>query len=280
MPEMGVVNVPVVPETLPAPPTTTQTEIAESVLVSTGNWIDLSKLTNTTFASMFGVTVEGIDFNAVYAVNKAALVNTADAGNRLQIQNSIDCANAAMYITDSSGNVLDTMIYSGSPSGDSVQIPTGGNYYVVIASDTGNAKIRKWDSSMTSTVGAVSWESIFGASFTAQEFWYPKNVQIPANGLSVYFTIPAGTAPFKLLLTSIETTTPPLTARFGTLSTTARDWTSTANYTWGIGGGLTCGYGATGVDLDVIPGETYFFNIRSTELVAIVTHLQAYRVYV
>ncbi|MEE9579759.1 MAG: hypothetical protein V3V74_00395, partial [Nitrosomonadaceae bacterium] len=130
---------------LPDAPTESRVEIVSPFWSNTGNWIDLSKLTNTTFASMFGVAIEGDSFSDVFSVDKAALVNTSDTGNRLRIQDSIDCTNAALFITDSDGDVVDTMIYSGVQSGDSVLVPTGANYYVVITSDTSNAKVRKWN---------------------------------------------------------------------------------------------------------------------------------------
>ena len=55
-------------------PATEQIEIVAPFWENTGNWIDLTLLTNTTFEYMFGVVVEGADFDAVYAVEKAALV--------------------------------------------------------------------------------------------------------------------------------------------------------------------------------------------------------------
>jgi len=66
--------------TVPPPDPDPTVEIVAPFWENTGNWIDLSKLTNTTFESMFGVAIELADFNSVFAVNKAALVNTGDAG--------------------------------------------------------------------------------------------------------------------------------------------------------------------------------------------------------
>ena len=246
----------------PAPEPEPDTEIVEPFWENTGNWIDLSKLTQTTFAGMFGVVIEGADFNSVFAVDKAALVNTGDDGNRLQIQDSLDCDNAAMYVTDSSGNVVDTMLYLGEPSGDSVLVQTGANYYVVVASDTGNAKVKKWDTTEVSIVGSVSWESYFGTPFQLGKF-YPNTDQfIPAEGLAIRFTIPMTSAAYSLKFTTVENTTI-TTTRSGAVNQTVLDFSSGATHVWGESGGINCGINFPGTDIDLIPGETYFFNIRN-----------------
>ena len=80
--------------TLPPPTVDPQVEIVAPFWENTGNYIDLSNPTQTTFAAMFGEAIEGSDFNSTFTVDKAALVNTSDAGNRIQIQNTSACTNA------------------------------------------------------------------------------------------------------------------------------------------------------------------------------------------
>lgn len=248
--------------TLPPPPSPDpRTEIVAPFWENTGNWIDLSKLTNTTFESMFGVAIELADFNKVVAVEKAALVNTDDDGNRLQIQDSIDCSNAAMYITDSAGNVVDTMLYLGEPTGTSVLVPTGSNYYVVISSDTGNAKVRKWDTTQVNTIGSTPWEDFFGIEFGAGIF-YDKTKVIPAGGISLAFTVPITSDSVACTFSTIEVIGFS-TTRTGSVNQTVGDYTSEPTQTWGTGGDIIGGINLVGGEIDLIPGETYFFNVRN-----------------
>lgn len=133
-------------ETLPsAPGDDPQVEIVSPFWDNTGNWIDLSALTHASFISVFGTSLIGPDFNDVYGVDKAIPVNTSKPGIRLQIQDSIDATDASLFITDATGTVVDSMIYANVPNGDSVEVPTGADYFIVITSNTGSAKIKKWD---------------------------------------------------------------------------------------------------------------------------------------
>lgn len=248
-----------------APPADPQTEIMAPFWANTGNWIDLSALTQTTFASMFGVAVEDADFDKVVAVNKAALVNTGDAGNRVQIQDSIDADNAALFITDSSGNVVDSMIYDSTPNGDSVLVPTGANYYVVITSDTGNAKIKKWDSSQVSTIGSTAWSDFFGSAFAlvdGQTWDSGTSTEIPQAGIAIAITIPATSGSWSVGFESVEITGISGT-RTGNLGQVQGAYTTAPTFTWGTGGGLGGGINLAGQDIVMIPGNTYFFNVRN-----------------
>jgi len=263
---------------LPPPPTTnpptppaqdTDNEIVAPYWENTGTWIDLTALTNTTFATQFGVAVDGADFNAVYAVEKAALVNTTDAGNRLQIQDSNDCTKAGLYITDASGNVVDSQIYTGVPNGDSVIVPsTGVNHYVVTSSDTTNAKIKKWGTVPVSTEGSVSWESIFsGYPFgpTTPTAFY--RTQIPAGGLSIRLTVPTpstGSAGGFFGAIEVQATGRPATLAINqavhditTAPTTTGTVTTEATITHGVN--------LAGQDVDLVVGQTYFWNIAFTD---------------
>jgi len=250
---------------LPPPPDADgQIEIVAPFWTGTGNWIDISALTTTTFATMFGEVIEGADFNAVYAVNKAALVNTSDSGNRLQVQDTIDCTNAYLAVTDASGNVVDSMIYSGVATGDSVLVPTGANYYVVCTSDTGNAKIKKWDSELPFISGSVTWESFFGSVFSLPGWWDSTNI-IPADGVSISFTVPLTAFDYRLSFTTYAV--PSVTStRTGSVGQVVGDYTSAPTLTWGASDEIDCGINTGGTfDIELIPGETYFFCVRNND---------------
>ena len=88
-----------------------------------------------------------------------------------------------LAVTDASGNVVDSMVYSGVDNGDSVLVPTGANYYVVITSDTGEATVRKWDSDVVVDItGSVSWASHFGQAIDwnntrrSLQWWQPLHI--------------------------------------------------------------------------------------------------------
>jgi len=251
---------PYVPPSYPDAPTDDRVEIVDPFWENTGNWINLSALTNTTFEAMFGVAIELADFNDVFAVNKAALVNTDDTGNRLQIQHSIDCTDAALYVVDSDGDVVDSMIYAGVATGDSVLVPTGANYYVVLTSDTGNAQVRKWDTTQVSTVGSVSWLSFFGRPFESP-YSYAFKV-IPSDGISIAFTVPITSDSVRVYFSTVGNTTVSST-RTGSVNQTVGDYTSEPTHTWGSGQSIIGGINYPGQDIDLIPGETYFFNVRN-----------------
>lgn len=260
----------VVGEVLPPPPAPEPTTVIAAPYwttdgIVTGNSITLADLTSVTFATLYGVAIEDADFNAVFAVTgKRALVNTADAGNRLQIQQSIDCNYASLYVCNASGDVVDSMTYIGVPNGDSVLVPTGANYYIIAASDTGNVKIKKWDSSAVSVAGAVSWDSFFGLPLATTRVLYDVEKVIPAAGQPIWFTVPSTASPYKLSFTTIETTSTPGTTRTGSVNQTVGDYTSDPTYTWGIGGGIDCGINySTAVDIELTPGQTYIFNVRN-----------------
>ncbi|MCK5640929.1 MAG: hypothetical protein KAJ19_09035, partial [Gammaproteobacteria bacterium] len=252
-------------DTLPAAPSPDpQTEIMAPFWANTGNWIDLSKLTQTTFADMFGVAIENTDFNKIVAVNKAALVNTSDAGNRIQIQDSADASNAALFVTDSSGNVVDSMIYDGTPNGDSVLVPTGANYYVVTTSDTGNAKIKKWDTSVVSTAGSVTWESVWGFEIGDRASGI-TTLLIPAEGITIAVPIPVTSDSIVAGFATIEY--PSSLAVAGrieyNISETVGDRTSPPVKSVGTeANSIAAGINVTGHDLELTPGNTYFWNLR------------------
>ena len=254
-------------EVVPPPDPDPQTEIVAPYWENTGNWIDLSKLTNTTFVAMFGRTVEAAGFNSVFAVNKAALVNTSDSGNRMQIQDTLDCENAAMYITDASGNVVDDMVYNSTPNGDSVLIPTGANYYVVISSDTTNAKIKKWYvDAPVGIVGSVPWTTYFSPSLdfnrsglTVYRFNGP--VFIPVEGASIRFTVPLSGSFSMVFNASADFG---FNSKTGSVNQGVLDFTTPATHTWTLlTSTLTVGLDRPGMELDLVNGETYFFNIRN-----------------
>jgi len=253
------------PSPWPDAPTTPQTEIVAPYWTTdgmiTGNYLDLADFTSVTFASLYGAAIDGADFNAVYAVNgKRALVNTNDSGNRLQIQHTADCHYASLFVCDSDGDVVDVMTYTGVPNGDSVQVPVGANYYVIAASDTGNVKIKKWDSSSTIDItGSVTWQSAFGSEFLARSsFEIRKN--IPAGGLSVRFTAPDGI--YSMAFGVLETS-----GKYGTvqisLSDTVGNLSATPNASMTVfSAAVSGGINYAGAQKILVPGNTYFFNIK------------------
>jgi hypothetical protein len=255
------------PEEPPTPPTPEDsTEIIAPYWENTGTWIDLTALTDTTFADQFGVAVDGANFEAVFALEKSALVNTTDTGNRLQIQDTVDCTNAGLYICDANGSVVDSMIYAGVPNGDSVLVPSNAtNYYVVTSSDTELARIKKWGVVPVSTTGSVSWESVFNGASFGDDNDQRIRLQIPAGGIAIRFTVPSANnvggifngleifadgRPVDMAInqTVHDLTTPP-TAAVGGPS----------------GSYITYGIDQPGRDIALTVGQTYFWNLAKRD---------------
>ena len=255
---------------LPPPtPAPTPVELVAPFWSNTGDYIDLTALTNTTFAAMFGASIEGADFNAVYAVNKAALVNTSDSGNRLQIQDSLGCTNAYMAVTQADGTIVDSMVYSNTPNGNSVLVPTGANYYVVISSDTGNAKIKKWDSSPVITTGAEPWTNISsGDAFgylSASSFQTAFN--IPTAGKYIWFTVPSVTtflASFAVVEIGAlaEVLTMSISETIGDMVGLANEVLDGSTPDVSILGGTPTPVHASIPTCTLYPGITYFWNLK------------------
>jgi hypothetical protein len=116
------------------------------------------------------------------------------------------------------------------------------------------------------TEGSVSWESYFGQPFSLNTFFGNITKQIPAEGLSIRFTIPITTSAYRLFISTLEVSFNP-TLRFGAINQTVLDFDTPPTHTWGLGGGIDGGINLGGQDIDLIPGETYFFNIKTENLI-------------
>lgn len=249
-------------DVLPDPPAAaTPVELVEPFWLNTGSFIDLSKLTQTTFESMFGVVVEGADFNKDVTVNRAALVNTSDSGNRIQLRDSSVYANGYLAVVNSSGTIIDSLIYSGVPNGDSVLVPTGADYYVIITSDSTTAKVKKWDSVTTSTTGAVSFESVFG--FEVGERVYANvSASIPAGGKSIWFTAPV-TTESKIISFISPQNSSTNSSKTASISETVGDFTGLINGVIGNNDGIAGGINFTGSGVaTLVPGNIYILNFK------------------
>ncbi len=250
--------------TLPDPPAAAPpVELVEPFWENEGTFIDISKLTQTTYADMFGVTIEGADFNKDVTVNKAALVNTSDSGNRIQLRDSAVYANGYLAVINSSGTIIDSMTYAGLANGDSVLVPTGADYYIVITSDTDTATVKKWDSITADKTGAVSFESVFGVAF-GNFVVETDTTTIPGGGLSIWFDIPITDDQVRVSFAVVPI--PSLNSLTeGSISTTVGDFNAIPNDVLSLGE-LVSGrinLSETNPDrIDLIPGNTYFFNIR------------------
>lgn len=113
-----------------------------------------------------------------------------------------------------------------------------------------------------STAGSVSWESFFGRPFELGSFYGNTDRTIPLNGLSIRFTVPLTSTAYRCDITAIESTWI-ATVVTGAVNQTVMDFVSGATYSWGLGGGIKTGINYPGTQLDLIPGQTYFFNVRN-----------------
>jgi hypothetical protein len=236
-------------------------------------WINLSLTTETTFLATFGTTIEDDDFEAVFAIGGsltpvASLVNTLDGGNRLQFIDDGSMAEGIMILVDAAGIVLDSVIYTPGSDSDYITVPTGGNYYIVTASDTGNAKIKKWDTTNATSVvdlsGSTPFASVFGVEFGSGVI-YDKMLIIPAGGIFIPIKIPVTSDVVKVTFTTVTITSVD-TTRTGALNKTVGDFNTAPTAIWGEGGSSikvginNPGYGS----FQAVPGETYIFNAKNT----------------
>jgi len=269
-------------DTLPdAPPADARVERIEPFWFNTGNWVDLNKLSKTTFENVFGVTIEGADFNSVFDVNEAILINTANAGSQIRMKITTLAADGSLILTDSDGDILDSDNFDGSADTKAMAIPTDANYYILPFTDTTKAKIQKWDSVTVSPAGSITFDTFAGISL--QQFlqgtaptalpWLGPSLDyeawIPAGGISVQMIIPATSNAVNIGFLRIENTTT-IGSVEGSISTTPFDFAAIPNQTWGLTAGIGGAINPT-VVLDstareLIVGETYYFNVRFSNL--------------
>jgi len=241
-------------------------------------WIDLTKTINQSFSDTFGAPIEGIDFESVHAVGTglapiASLVNTVDGGNRFILVGDDSFTEAVIILCEANGNVLDWFYYDpavGSVAGY-VEVPTGGNYYLVTASDTGNARVRKWDISNEHDIidpdisGAVLWDDWFGQPFGTVSQDMMKI--IPAGGIALAFTVPITSDQVAVKFSTVENTNI-ATTRTGSISQTVGDYSAYPWFIWGNGGGIR---GLINIPADsspeptilLVPGQTYVWNVKN-----------------
>ena len=240
-------------------------------------WIDLSKTTQTTFLATFGTTIEADDFESVFAIGGsltpiASLVNTLDGGNQFSFVDDASMTEAIMVLINADGVVLDYVYYENVANTEFITVPTNGDHYIITASDTGNAKINKFDSTEeeidpetgdpVSLTGSTPYLSVFGVEYLAGPS-DDKSLIIPAEGIFIAFTVPVTALVYHGIfvtigLTSISTT------RSGALNRTVGDFNTPPTYIWGLGGGISYnindpGYG----DIDLVPGQTYILNLKN-----------------
>ena len=150
-----------------------------------------------------------------------------------------------------------------------------GRFKVEICKDSGGSPDGNWAtryatleavySAGISTVGSVTWESVFGVPLdyvNGGSYNTPYGYTIPTAGISIRFQAPQTTGRFFVSFNSSETTSIS-TTRTGAINQGVLDFTTPPTKGWGIGGGLWAGVNYVGTDLEMVPGETYFFNIRN-----------------
>ncbi len=116
------------------------------------------------------------------------------------------------------------------------------------------------------TTGSVSWDSWFGAPFSLGTFFAASTGEIPAAGISIRFTIPITSSAYKLSMSSLEVPFNP-GIRYGAINQEVLNFVDGATYSWGLGGGITGGINLAGQDIILEPGQTYFFNIKTSNFI-------------
>ena len=113
------------------------------------------------------------------------------------------------------------------------------------------------------TTGAVAWFDWFGEDFDSISSDNTTKV-IPPEGISIWFTVPAGEIrPIKVNFTCFESWDV-ASIRTGALNTTVGDFVTPPTFSWGNGTGFRGGINMPGVyDIDLIPGNTYIWNMRN-----------------
>ena len=242
------------------------------------HYIDFNKTTIQSFVTTFGVTIEGDDFTNVFAIGNpttpiATSINTADSGNQFSFASNVGMSEAVMLLVDDSGTVLKRLHYRGTASNEFITVPNGADYYLVTQSDTGFGTIRKYDSIGNTTpvdppdppvdpTGSTPYLEYFGVEFLAGPLDDMMKI-VPPEGVFILFIVPMVTEVYHGLFSTISNTSIS-TTRTGAINKVVGDFTTPPVYTWGLGSGISynindAGYG----DIDLIPGETYIFNVKN-----------------
>jgi hypothetical protein len=139
---------------------------------------------------------------------------------------------------------------------------------VVTSSNTGSAKIKKWDvNTPVDTAGSVPWSWMFGADLqfnTSRVYRIPTQQKvIPAEGVSLVFTVPDSGSFAMSFNCNFD-----LVGIFGSkrmsCNQTVLDFTTAPVKVVNlIPNNLVVGLDRPSMDLDLVNGETYFFNIRN-----------------
>ena len=113
----------------------------------TTGWIDLSGFETKTFDEAFGVPVTGADFTKIVPAGFISVNSPTDDVRMYIVDSSYDANEVIMLVTDVNGNVGGGIHYIGYPLPSSAYLSIQKNQdkFLCIASDTGNARIRKQD---------------------------------------------------------------------------------------------------------------------------------------
>ena len=263
-----------------APPPDPQSEIVQPFYANTGNWIDISLLDQTTFEDQFGYPVEQVGFSGTYdLLDKSAiaiLVNATASTYRIQLDDVTQWTNGSMHITDASGNVVSSMLYTGVPTGQSLTIPAGSNHYIVIDTDTTSFAVNTWNTAVVDITGSVPWTDYFTPALDFNRDgltvyrWTSPGVIIPAAGVAIRFTAPSSGS-FSMSFNNIEV---PFVhgSRTGSVNQGVLNFTTAPVLTKtpaNPGDRILVGMNRPGLDLELVPGQTYFYNIRNDNPTAI-----------
>jgi hypothetical protein len=117
-------------------------------------WIDQTLLPIVTFEETFGVPVHGDDFTQVIPVGNQIAVTSITDDVRMYVVDSLDASEVIMISIFGNGNVSGSIHYIGYPLPQTAYLPLQKDLpmWIAIASDTGNARIRKQDFSIQETL--------------------------------------------------------------------------------------------------------------------------------
>mgnify|MGYP000626559794 CR=1 FL=1 len=208
---------------------------------------------------------------------------------------SLDAAEG--YVTPRDANIPTTTFgpyINVNTFGDTAPAVREGTFKIEVCKDNNGAPDGSWVSRNATlkaiyntsapppvdTTGSTPWATFFGIPFGVTTQLYDATKIIPADGISLLFEIPITSAPVGVSFVSIENTAVSST-RTGSVGQTVGDYTSYPSYTWGTGGGIAGGinFDDPAVQIDLIPGQKYFFCIRNNTPSATQNYIRL-RVYV
>jgi len=106
------------------------------------------------------------------------------------------------------------------------------------------------------------WDEFFYKPF-ALDNHYDVTRSIPDEGVFLRFTVPAASKPYLVLFYTVGVTSI-TTTRTAAVNVTAGDFVTPPTEVFGFGVISGSIAGATGTEIELIPGNTYFWNIKNT----------------